>query len=807
MARGRIFIILVLVAFHPTRASWAQRPLATEELFSPFNARTFHKLAYELYISSEPESKEARLAMILLNGAVNLDLKARYIFPDILNLCSQFIEGDYTATLDWAFKNYADDKADLEVTRKAVRSLLERLDTRTAREEKLTGLLKDIKEKNPVLASELTTQLGLLSAEKGDIGHALILLNKAYTLNPYNKLAFTKFAELSGKIGQKLRPAVYARNLRLAVGANPLDIKAVFAFAEHIEKLGLYSIGASAYEYSAELYRYLYPNRPLPASIYLSWAIASYNTARGQGRCLDLARRIRQSGRFDLVLETIAANAARKIGDNKQSRQILEAAGEKARKLLGDGAVAAEVTAEQFAWFYCFGHVDTEKALVWANRAYLAQPDSVSTKSILAYTLAMNGQTDLADELVGDLYEVNQIAAVTRGLVRLAGGDKEAAIESLKAAVAMDIGSLAGHKAKALLVENGSDYVSEAFPELILAALRNEFGESIVPRFKTVEKIISAKLSLSGSEFFYGTDFGAKLVVTNNSAEPVVISNNGILKGGIRVDAVVRGDIEADIPNLVSKKIRPSAAIEPGYYAAIPLDLMTGELRRLLLTHPQASVEIEFTVYLDPVTEADGKVRNAIDKLEPVKATVKRSGVVITRNYLMQRLDVLAKGRVGQKLQAAELFAGLLMEQYVTAGSGASYRRFHVEPALLTDAVRKSLADEDWKVKLQTMSAMLLIPKAPSYELIRAVSENLNDRHWPVRMMALYLLNSLQPDTFKPVLDWTAKYDSNMTVRNMAIALGGDMPKVSRPSEASSPPGQKQQSPPPTSTQGGPGTL
>jgi len=144
----------------------------------------------------------------------------------------------------------------------------------------------------------------------------------------------------------------------------------------------------------------------------------------------------------------------------------------------------------------------------------------------------------------------------------------------------------------------------------------------------------------------------------------------------------------------------------------------------------------------------------------------------------MQRLDVLAKGQTGQKLQVAELFVGLLMEQYATAKSGASYRRFRVEPELLTDAVRKSLTDQDWKVKLQTMAAMVPFPATPPYELTRAISANLNDKHWPVRMMALYLLGTVQPDSFKPVLDWTAKYDQNKSVRNMAVALGADMPEV-----------------------------
>jgi tetratricopeptide (TPR) repeat protein len=683
----------------------------------------------------------------------------------------------------------------LEVTKKAVRYLLEKMNTRKEREEKLISLLRDMEEKNPVLASELMTQLGLLSVEKGDATSAIEHLAKAYNLNMYNKLAFAKLVELNERAGLKMLPVTYAGNLRLAMGANPLNIKAVFAFAQLIEKQGLYDITASAYEYSAQLFNYLYPKQTLPASIYLPWALASYNTQRGQGRCLELARRIRQEGRFDIVLEAIAGSAARKIGDNAQSKRILEAAGQKAERMLGDGAEAGDITAEQLAWFYCFGAPDTKKALAWANRAYSANQDSVATKSVLAYALAMNEQTQLAAEMVGDLHERNQIAALTRATVQLTGEDNPSAIETLKTAVAMDPGSLAGQKANTLLTENGSEYVTDANPEMLMAALRNWFGKRIVPKFETVDEIISTKLSLGGSEFFYGAEFDAKLVVKNESLEAVVISQDGIFKGGIRVDADVRGDIKARIPNLINKKFRPSAAIEPGFYAAIPLDLMTGSLRRLLLTHPQASVQIEFTVYLDPIAEADDKVRSAIRGIGPVRTVVRRPGVVITRNYLMQRLDVLAKGQVGQKLRAAELFVGLLMEQYAMAKSGTSYPLVHVEQTLLTDAVRKSLADKDWMVKLQTMAAMLPFPVAPDYELTRAVSDNLGDSNWPVRVMALYLLSSLQGDTFKPVLDWTAKYDQNLPVRGVAVALGGDAPQVKRPpaAPAATPEAQQEQ--------------
>ena len=63
------------------------------------------------------------------------------------------------------------------------------------------------------------------------------------------------------------------------------------------------------------------------------------------------------------------------------------------------------------------------------------------------------------------------------------------------------------------------------------------------------------------------------------------------------------------------------------------------------------------------------------------------------------------------------------------------------------------------------------------YKLIKALSENLNDSRWPVRLMALYLLAKKQNNNFNQVIGWTAENDSNELVRDMAMALGGAAPK------------------------------
>jgi hypothetical protein len=100
-------------------------------------------------------------------------------------------------------------------------------------------------------------------------------------------------------------------------------------------------------------------------------------------------------------------------------------------------------------------------------------------------------------------------------------------------------------------------------------------------------------------------------------------------------------------------------------------------------------------------------------------------------------------------------------------------------PAVLKSALVHSLTYDDWDTKVNTMADMTSLPL--DYELINVLAENLNDTHWPVRLMAIYLLAKNQNGNFAKVLDWAAKYDSSKLVRDMAVAL----------SAAASPPVQK----------------
>jgi len=768
---GVRFFPLFLILFFSSLLYGADAT-SPDQLFSPTVAQKFYETACELANGRDSGRPQIEQAVIFLTAAQALDSRAVYTLPDMIKAVCQYPQKDYSELVYNILANYLDEFSDLEVARTAVRYLLDRLNSREEREKFLQEMLKTLGSKNKAFASELYTLTGLLMAEKADFKTAVYYLLEAYNSNKYNRLAFEKLVELA--LGQ-IEPAMYLEHLRLRLGVNPLDMDAAAAFAQYTMNLQLYDTAADAYGYCADLFGYLRPSETLPASIYIPWAFSSYNTQRNQHKCFQILKSIREKGRFDLILETIAAKAAAKTGDTQQANQIIQSVEEKAQQLIMNGGRSGKISPLQLAWFYCFGAPDADKALEWANKAYSIEPDSQTAAAILAYSLALNGQTDLAKQLAGN-YEKNQVAALAMVLVQLAEGKKDAAITTLKSLIASDPASFEAERAKEILTQNGNEYIPASNPEIILTALQSSFGQAVVPVFTVPEKIISAQLNFRGSKFPYGSELGGSVTITNNSSEPLIISDDSLFSGGIRVDVNVTGDITKNIPGLVNTKIQPALPVGLAQSLVIPLRFFTGELRQLLLAHPQASVDMEFTLYLDPVIAADGKPANGLAGIKPAKVAIQRQGIELTAKYLQNRVNLFSKGQQGQKIQTAQLFAGLLMEQCAMANREPLYKFVYADwmPELLKSSLASSLADDDWVVRVYTMAAITSL--SMDYELINAASKNLNDVYWPSRMMAVFLLAGSSSD-FGKVLNWTAQYDSNGLVRSMAVALGANPPK------------------------------
>ena len=781
---------------------------SSDRLFSPSVGQVFYKIAYEIADDKDITERQAEQAITLLIATTELDSRAQYILPDMIKLTCQFPSQlpsqEHSELVYKLLTDYTDEFTDLEVAKKAIQYLLDKLNSREQREKLLEELLKNPGSKNTALASELATLLGILKVEKTDLENAKFYLLQAYDKNKYNKLAFAKIAEL---LPEQVGPVMHLESLRWALDENPFDLRAALTFAQYAENLQLYQMSMGMYEYCVDLFKFLYPSEPLPSYIYTPWAISCYNTQRNRHKCLQIASQFRQSGGFNLLLEAVAGKAAAKTGEIEQARQIFQAAEDKARNLIvgkesliseqkpkNKSIVDNQLSAVSLAWFYCFASQDANEALDWANRAYSNEPNSATSAAVLAYALVMNGQTELAKSIIKN-YEHNQIADLALAQIQLAENNKDSAIETLKSAIAADPGSLEAERAKEILVQNGKEYIPPIDPDIAENVLRNDFGGAVVPTFISPDKIISVQINLPGSKFSYDSEFTGTIVITNNASHPLVISDDGLFKGNIRVDANITGDLNEKIPLLISEKLRPALFIKPDQSLLIPLHLFAGRLRKILTTCPQASLNIEFTAYIDPVITGEGKPTNGLSGVVPAKVVINRPGVELTGKYLQNRLDSFSRGNANQRIRIIRLFTGLLMEQQAMANREPLYKFMYADwmPDLLKSLVLRGLADDDWVVKVHTMAGLLSL--SLDYDLTRAVAENLNDTRWPVRFMATYLLAKSQAGSFAKVLDWSVRYDQSGLIRRMAIALGAAVPQPRVMEKQSAPPKPAAQQP------------
>lgn len=775
MVRQGVFVFAVVMTVVVLPVSQDVAQAEQEAIFSPQTASVFVRTAQEI-IAEDPTKIDK--AMLFLDAAETLEHTTARLAEQRLGIGAESCVGktDYSAVMTPAMGAYITRQFDLEVVSAALRCMLTRLDTRMERETMLEKLLRRYAPVNPLLGSELATQLGLLAAEKADTENATQFLNTAFYYNPYNELAFEALQDLLAAQELAVTPDAAAVQLRMMLDANPYDLGRALQFADTLRHIELYPQAAAMYEYADRLFQYHYPDGKAGQSLYLPWMMSCYHSPRLASQCLELADRFRDEQTFDLMLEATAGRAAAKLGRPEQARGILEQAAVKAEEMLGQTDLALPIYPEHLAWFFSFILERPDNALAWSNQAFSQAPERRGVRAIFAYTLAVNGQYELAEQYAQAEVETHPVAAITMALVRRHEEAPQTAIEVLREAIAMGPDTFEAEKARSLLKDMGAEYIQPVVGQTIENKLEETFGTRVVPTFIEPRRRFSAKLMFSGSDVIYGAELDPRLVIENNSSAPLVIQDGAMLAGFIRVDASVRGDVSMDIPNLLSKRFRPSRAILPNEHIFIPLDFQTGTLNQVLTTYPQASLELELTAYLDPVVYEDGTVANALSDVAPVRTTLRRRGVSLTREFLMQRLDALAKGQEGQKIQAAQLFAGLLAEQEAMRRGQIQYAYTQVERELLVDALRRALTDENWRLRVHTMSAIDTLSLSGDFALVKTLSENLNHTQWPVRFMALHLLNRLQKGQFQPVLDWSAQFDANQLNRRLAVALGGKEP-------------------------------
>lgn len=772
LAMRRICIFLVILTGISGAA--VQAP-SSESLYSPTAAALLSKVGMDRYAVNPYSDQTIEVTMTFLKASLVLDDQIGASWENLLQVSASGMANpkDYTIQIRDALRHYVDERSNLAVVDRAIAYLLQRQNTRMDREIILSKLLNIYQGRNSALTSELLTQIALLEMERADFSAAYQRLNTAYKLDPYNTLAFSKLVDLSAIQETPIPYIVFVGQLRRAVEMNPLDLDIALAYAGILRQVELFESAPKAYQYASDLFVYLNPGQPVPIEILLPWSLCAFQSARTQGQCLLIADQVKSEGRFELSLEAIAGLASEQMGQKEEGRRRLEAAAEKAAEMIKQSKGQASVLPEELCWFYSFVLPSPEQALAWGHEAIAQHPEDPQTRALFAYALVSNGQEELAGEYLQEGAVTDPVVLFTRGQIFLKQGKRTEALPLLKKVVELGPETLIAWRIRTLLKENDSEYVSTIASAQILAILASEFGDEVTPKFLPITQLIKAKLSISGSEYLYGSDMQASVIIENISTRKLIISDTSMFTGRIQIDAEVQGDIHQKIPALVETEIRPGRTISPGQHAVMAVDLMSGPLRSLLRTYPQASLEVVFTLWLDPVEDALGNPGNRWSELPPDRQTIRRRGVELTRDFLMQRLEGVARGKEGQKYRSAELFTGLLAEQYADQQGKVNYRFVRAQPELLLDAIRRLLADEDWLIRLQTLSTFTDVTLPMDRALLSSISDNLANDHWPVRMLALFVLSAESSSNFDKVLDWNARYDPYALNRQMAAALGG----------------------------------
>jgi tetratricopeptide (TPR) repeat protein len=759
MLKIRWFVIIaVLVA----AGSFCVAETSSESsLFSPAVGNEFHRIAKELIYQKEITDAEVEQAMSLLMAAHDLEATESELLPDIIKTASLHSSKDYSSIVHAMFLSYVDRDVDLYYANLAIDYMLTKLNSRGEREELLSTLSRQTGEKNKHLASDIYTRLANLFIEKTDFESAAKLLSQAWDLNKYNLVAFEKLMEL---VGDQIHESAILAYLRLRITENPMDVDAVKDFADYCRKVEAYDLSLDAYEYAVNLFEYLNSGKGFSEDLYVSWMLACYNSSEPSS-CLKINQLLDNLGEFSIASSSIAAQAAEQAVGAEQAKMMFEQIEQKANEYYNSGKIGAEA----LAWFYIFGKSDNDKAIDFSNKAYSQNPESSIAAGLLAYSLVLNDQAGVAKTLIenyGDL----QVVKLAQGTLELNEGEKEKAVATLKEAIEIDPSSMAAYRAKELLKENESEYIAAKDPELIVESYKTNYEGKGIPEFRRPSELVSFRLNARGGKFAYGNDFNIALELTNKSSEPLVISDRSMIRGMIEIEAKVSDGLELDLGDVITKRVLPSDVIKPDSTMIVRLGVESTKLWEILDRHPQASLKLEFTGYIDGVT-AGGVSRNGLADIAPATIEIRRTPINLTASFLQNRLDSMTTGQQSQLFRTTSLFTGLLKEQQAFAGKVPSYALKYDDwmPQMLRSAVVFGLQQDKWPVKALVTSQLTGLKM--NYEITRVLSSNLNDENWPLRLITLYVLTKADTDDFSKVLDYYARNDANWLVKELAGSL------------------------------------
>ncbi len=768
-------VCCVSLGFVCPQGAWAQAPSAnhppqitSEKLSSGAISQVFTELADDLMHVDSLGSARYEQAILYVLAAQDLNINNRQAHQRLMSLVARWPDRDYSSSVSAWLLNSSHDYTDWQLFKESLAYVMQHTRVAYHKEQLVNQLLERVASKNQFVRSELLVTKATLAYENNNELKAQDGFSEAYNACKYNKIAFMRLVQLAP---DRIPAKMYFEHLRYVLRENPLDPEAALAYAQYSQRLELYGLAAGAYRYYADLYQYLNPSSELPAEIFLPWAITCYNSVQHVDELPEIVSRIRAYNQFNIFLESILARSLLAQGHEAEAQALFTATEQRAEQIIDSGR--DEVEPKHLAWYYCFVRPDEDKALEWANQIYSEEPNSVAATSLLSYALIMNDQLEWARPLAQK--SETQISQISQAILAMADDDEEKAVALLRQAVVRDPSSFVAEFAKKLLTERGVPYRPQIKSNEILSGLASEFAQFIVPKFKDPNDCLAVRFEIPRKNIDFGESISATVSIVNKSDEPILISDDSLIQGHVQIDARVHGVLKEEIPALVSERLFTRKLIAPGRSAVASVRLDRGRLKQMLETHPQAVLDIDFTLRVNGPEKENSE--SATFPIKPVAVSVHRPGVVVTTRGLNNQYAAIVMSDASRRVETGKLFLGLLREQAVMAEQGPLYHFRYADwmPGRLISAFSSEsgllLMDtyQAWESKTELIVTMWGM--ALDGRISTAVARHLRNPAWPARMAALSVLSSTHGESFSDVLAWSKKYDTHPLVRRLAEIL------------------------------------
>lgn len=745
--------------------------------------------------SPETSQRQLRQACVFLQAAAELDPQNADAQRDLFGLLTSDAVNDPGRAAE-TLANYSKLKPqDSAPIASWLRYRFNSFDDRATREYYLQQELGSLGN-YPTLASEVFTQLAILTLETGRTEDARSLLMRAMQASQLNDEAQGQLNHLPNppppeqvtpeQIAaaevrfekQRFRDQVFRWRMRLR--NNPYDLETTLTLIDLLEQQAYYDLTAPFYQHALTLLA-RQPDDTSPQQYQLRFRrLKATYTAERWADALALARDIIKTYPDDIAVNSIMALTMRHLGATGEIDAILN----RIDTIISHrvASPASDTTAPDFqtyAWYYAFVQPLPAACLNYAQQAIQAQPQDPRARGLRAYGFLLGLDAAQAQTAIQEVPEscLDPIVLLVRAKLMLNQNDPASAGPLLQAAVQVPATGV-HDEAKRLLAQTITDpnaapvfgpteeEKKELSQQLTVGFDNFELGMVAAP-----EKYFNLSLQLSSDVFSYGDPMIAALNLTNvaensryalllgpdQAVDPhvLILAQMVPLPTGVLLNPKnLTVDPQVPFQPVAHRYLIQRRALRPSESNAISDVLNIGPVRQMLDDTPQQGWKITFKVLLDPVVNSQGQLVNRIAELKPLLYTVTRPAFEPSSARMNSYLRRIRTGSADERVSAIGLFSALLREDYLARSGRLSYRPQPVDIQQINNAMLENLTYPDPRVRAWTAYALRNLPLAAQPAMIDRLGTLLTDDSWLVRLTTVLALHD--QTNLKEYFDWAA---------------------------------------------------